>query len=563
VTRPYRICLTMALFSIYAAMFSQPGFAQFETRSVRNVPNNEYAMSSADFNGDGKIDVALAGNELFIALGNGDGTFQAPVGYFIAALYIAVADFNGDGIPDIVLADGPDISILLGNGDGTFQPAIMLTVSGNTTSVAVGDFNNDHKTDVVVVDGSNVSVLLGNGDGTFQAPIDNESFVGASKLAIGDFNNDHKLDVAVVGSYFSSSEYGIMLGNGDGTLQPPLITDLPSVPDWVTAADLNGDGRTDIAIGWYLATGLSTYFGKGDGTFGPGKFYDTTFEADQILAYDLNGDGILDLAVPTGKPDGLTVLWGKGKGVFEPAKLYPTLYTGLASVADLNNDGMPDFVFGIDDAVSTMLNTGSLRLFPTSPIDFVVQTIGTHSAAQTLLLENIGNAEISISSLKSAGDFQLVNNCGTILVPGNQCAVNVTFAPTSTGNLRGQITLQDSASSKPQVVLLSGVSTPLQVSPSQINFGDQKVGKTSSPQQISMTNLSTAAVQIDAILVGGNDNNDFHQTNNCGSLLNAGSSCTISATFTPHKSGERSGNVNFMLSGVPTPRFVILSGTGI
>jgi len=563
VIRTNKVALAAVVFLVLAFFLSCPAYAQFETRSNRSLATNESAIAAGDFNLDGKMDVAVAGNELYILLGNGDGTFQAPSSYFIPAYFIAVADFNGDGIPDLALSnDGNSVSVLLGKGDGTFQNAIITSTTASNTFMAVGDFNNDKKPDIVVIDYPYMSVLLGNGDGTFQPPIDSQSFVGANKLALGNFNNDSKLDVIATGSFFGSAEYGVFLGNGDGSLQPPVTTELPTPADWVTAADFNKDGHTDIAIGWYLATGLSVYLGRGDGTFGDGAFYDTTFEADQIVAYDLNGDGAIDLAVPTGKPVGLTVLWGNGDGTFRPAELFPTLHVGQAAVADLNGDGLPDFAFAVDPFVTTMLNTGSLRLFPTSPVGFTVQTINTASTPKKVMLQNIGTKPISITSVKSTGDFQVKDGCGPTLSPGSSCALRVTFLPKTSGNLRGEITLLDSASSKPQVVLLSGVSTALKVTPSQISFGNQKVGTTSQPQQIAVTNESSATVTITAIQTGGNDNNDFHQTNNCGSQLNAGASCNISVTFSPRKSGTRTGNVNFTLAGEPSPRYAVLVGTG-
>lgn len=74
--------------------------------------------------------------------------------------------------------------------------------------------------------------------------------------------------------------------------------------------------------------------------------------------------------------------------------------------------------------------------------------------------------------------------------------------------------------------------------------------------------MGAKTVTLKAIQVGGIDNSDFHQTNNCGSQIVVGASCSISVTFTPRKAGVRSGNVNFTLLGVPSPPFVILRGTG-
>jgi hypothetical protein len=154
------------------------------------------AFVAADFNGDGKVDLASGGPllnpiGLCVQLGVGDGTFRSPIctaapGFGTAAPpgSIIAADFNGDGKLDVAssITSSPNVSVLLGNGDGTFQPQLLLDSGpdgSQSGGLAAADFNGDGKLDLVVANYPNqqgssgsLSVLLGNGDGTFQPRVD-------------------------------------------------------------------------------------------------------------------------------------------------------------------------------------------------------------------------------------------------------------------------------------------------------------------------------------------------------------------------------------------------------
>jgi hypothetical protein len=169
-------------------------------------------VAVGDFNADGKLDAAVAnggsakypGSGVTVSLGNGDGTFTdgpfIPIGQSLSA--IIAGDFNGDGKLDIAVADstGNAVIILLGNGDGTFGTPTTIPVGSNPDAIVAGDFNSDGKLDLAVAnygDGT-ITLLLGNGDGTFTQASGSPYAVGAGpfQIAAADFNGDGKLDLA-------------------------------------------------------------------------------------------------------------------------------------------------------------------------------------------------------------------------------------------------------------------------------------------------------------------------------------------------------------------------------
>jgi hypothetical protein len=210
------------------------------------------ALAVADFNGDGKLDLATVANQSYsvaILLGNGDGTFQERQlrlgDYF--AYSVSVGDFNGDGKADLAIQDeecdgeycSASTDIYLGNGNGTFR-ASQSTYAGYDPAVA-GDFNGDGKQDLAGGGAGEVWITLGNGDGTFQPYTGYPANIAS--LATGDFNGDGKLDL--VGS--GPDTAAILLGNGDGTFQTQIQFIVGACPSAVVVADFNGDGKPDIA----------------------------------------------------------------------------------------------------------------------------------------------------------------------------------------------------------------------------------------------------------------------------------------------------------------------------
>jgi FG-GAP-like repeat len=312
------------------------------------------SLATADFNGDGKMDLVIASADymgIFIRLGNGDGSFQQAIGYRVQTYpaSIVVGDFNADGKPDLAVADygsppgflGQSISILLGNGDGTFRPAVNYSVALGPQFIAVGDFRGNGKLDLVVTVGlfDSISVLPGNGDGTFQPQTSFAAGLDPSCVVIGDFNGDGKLDLAVANAYAYAGTISILLGNGDGTFQPPVAIAAGSNPFAIAVGDFNRDGKLDLAVASSVfGSGTVILLGNGDGTFRAGATY-ADVGGNSIIAADFNGDGNLDLVVGA-----VTMLLGRGDGTFKPQVVMANNRVNSAAVGDFNGDSKPDLV---------------------------------------------------------------------------------------------------------------------------------------------------------------------------------------------------------------------------
>jgi hypothetical protein len=345
------------------------------------LPATDVLLTVADFNGDGKTDLAvlvLFPPRLSILLGDGAGNFRPAFSTPLpnGAACAAVGDFNGDGIPDLALGPvGGFVTIVLGTGDGTFQSPANYPVVNNGVmdALAVGDFNGDGKADLAAADRFNgVHVLLGKGDGTFQPPVTyppgppagpSSTPSQAAFVLAGDFNGDGKADLATVN--YLGTVVNVMLGVGDGTFQPPITvaTNLSislaiSFPsnNSLAMGDFNGDGKPDLVTG-----NGDVLLGNGDGTFQkPVSYLFGSAFAVSVAVGDFNGDGKTDLALADSF-GAVRIVPGNGDGTFQsPVAYLPVSGPGVFSmlVGEFNGDGQTDLaVVANTSAVSFLLGT--------------------------------------------------------------------------------------------------------------------------------------------------------------------------------------------------------------
>ena len=541
----------------------------------------------ADFNGDGVLDIFIAGNQGGlgqVALGRSDGTFQTNQAYGWGVTgfgkNLVTADFNRDGFPDLAYSYArssnltvPGFMVALGSSHGvtgtpTFVPVSTASCGTFTEWIAAGDVNGDGKTDVVsTVDNSTnsgcpnnqvavsiglgtgkfkpavyystgstaqaydvflkdlngdgkldiitsnqdgtISVLLNNGKGTFGTAKLITSIAALNphlnSLIFGDFNGDGKLDMAVApnsrfNGYNVSNTVYVLVGNGDGTFQAPIVIgnvtpDQYTTTERIAAGDFNNDGKMDLFVvldGRSPCRGTEevVLLGNGNGTFNPlapicaenSSYYSST-PVYPVVA-DFNGDGKLDVFIPMlqqGWGSGPLLLEGNGDGTFtqlacyyideQQAWLGSGFYVGQASygaaVADFNGDGTPDIAvlnnntYQNVDYVSfvTVMFNNTLPV-SVSPVNMVfkAQTVGTSSKAQTVLVTNDQTTTLAINSVTVGGadptDFAAKSACKASLNAGFECTISVTFKPTATGARTATLNIKDSAGT--QTVQLSG-----------------------------------------------------------------------------------------------------------
>jgi hypothetical protein len=423
------------------------GTFQSHVQVTNAVGGSPVAIVTGDFTGNGRTDLAVAdqsSDEVYILLGNGDGTFQPAANYTVgqspSTLGLVTGDFNGDGRLDLAVVNSGSlpnyagtVSVLLGNGDGTFQPAVNYAVGTMPSAIVAGDFNGDGHLDLAVdnFDDNTVSVLLGNGDGTFQPAANYTVGQRPWGLVTGDFTGDGHLDLAVAdaGGYDQNGnplpgEVSILLGNGDGTFQPSQQYAVGILPRAIVAGDFNGDGHLDLAVAnlgvFHSASTVSVLLGNGDGTFKSQVTYAVGADPISIVAGNFEGDGHLDLAVDNENSNGqhgtVSMLLGNGDGTFQPQVTYAVGPLPDALVAgDFNGDGRLDLAVAnqFDGTVSLLLGNGDGTFvdpgqLPTTPhATPLVADVNGDGTDDVLVVDGHGNILYRQGIPGQPGSFEL------------------------------------------------------------------------------------------------------------------------------------------------------------
>lgn len=545
-------------------VFLGKGDGTFTQKQTIAVPLNQSSSTAGpvigvtidDMNGDGKQDLIAVTNPISadsgitIFVGNGDGSFPAtgiagPAG--AGGQTAVTADFNGDGKKDIATSYG---QILLGHGDGTFLLASQSVPEPNgTAGIAAADFNQDGKIDLAFPhqSGTVVDVYFGKGDGTFtysaaypvimggnvlqSTDLDGDGFpdlfVGnaqggvfavqvnsagffqsilnqgngtfgksrayftgstplnsfATLYDVADFTGDGKQDLVFVGSADGTStgtpNLTVLKGAGDGTFQlsgpqssitgPDFVLSVPAI----AAGDLSVSGKNDVVFAWGssnegTAPHLSVAMGNGDGTFQPQQDYSIPAQVVALLLVDVNGDKKPDAvfiasADGTLNSTGLYVMLNNGDGSFGQAKLIdsePTM--NYLAAQDVNGDAKTDIVVG------TAGNVGSKT--PGVGFLYLGNGDGTFQHATSVNSGGLYSQVVAIADMNSDGKPDLVfagNNANgsaesvtVLLGNGNGTFQAATSTPVSADDQPTGIVIADGNRDGKPDVILAGATSP-------------------------------------------------------------------------------------------------------
>lgn len=325
------------------------------------------SFALGDYDGDGKVDlVTTSATGLLILRGNGTGGFILPGTTIPTPLPpsgVTAVDYNRDGNLDIVYANSVELYSLPGNGNGTFGAPVLQFGNDGFLLLDSSDFNMDGAPDLLYHTGAYVIFVDGRGGSYATLPL---AFTVDTRPY--DFNNDGLPDVLT--AMLDSPTQVVARGGGDfhfSATQPP-----PSggfTQRFAVAADFNGDGNQDAAMGEAGGNQVAVQLGAGNGTLGAAVNVPTGAGPLSGATGDFNGDGRQDLAVANGGTNTITIALGNGDGTFQaPNTIAVGAQPSKIAVTDLNADGRSDLIVSYASSTNITVILGTGAASPTTTI---------------------------------------------------------------------------------------------------------------------------------------------------------------------------------------------------
>ena len=396
------------------------------------------ALTTADFDGNGKIDVAVLTSNwnVMILLNDGAGHLHTAFTYAGPArpadllnFALTTGDINGDTLPDVVVifgAKGNDgtVTPYLSTHGGALTRGTTYTVGASGFPGAIADINHDGHGDVAIPTNTGVKFMLGSSSGQLTSGT-SISDPKVSAVVLADFNKNGAIDLAVAGTLplpspsapntvsISPSFVNVYLGNNNGTFQAPAVYGTGNSPVSLIAGDFLGAGNTDL-ISFNAGDGsLSLFQNIGGGRFQAAQVTHSN-NATGIVAGDFNRDGKQDIAVVNTAnckspcKGTVTVFPGSGSNYFNAGVTYPIGMHGAAiATGDLNHDGISDLVVVnsiAGDAADTSVLLGNAN--------------GTFQAAHSYTFGSLSN-DVVLSDMNKDGKLDLVTAGGVALGKGD------------------------------------------------------------------------------------------------------------------------------------------------
>jgi hypothetical protein len=367
-----RAVVITAVLIVGSFLSSRASGPSFQPRVDYPAGPGPYSLCPADFDGDGKPDLAVADvNASFVSIliNRGNGTFATGVSCEIGSspASIVSADFDQDGRLDLAVVSDSTVSILKNNGGATFASPVHFAAGATPWYVVTADLDGDRKPDLVVVDqgelrqSGSVVVFRNNArNGSLAYPSTYGVGINPSSAVAADLDGDGWPDLAVVN--WVGSTVSILRNNRNGTFGEPVnfnARGLYGHPYAITAADFDGDGHQDLAVA-EDGSSVSIYKNIGDGTFATGVQYLAGVMPQAIIAADFDGDGRPDLATANYNAASISVLENNGDGTFAG---YVSFGVGnwpyAIAAADFNGDWKIDLAVAnsYDGTVSILINS--------------------------------------------------------------------------------------------------------------------------------------------------------------------------------------------------------------